>query len=162
MITFETALAELGPVRTQPLFVMQVGVERSHALGAPGGADQRVGDMVAGRFAGERLAGAVLPGGSDWQTIRADGTVLLDARVVLRTDDGAAIGMTYEGIRTGPADVLASLARGEPVDPQAYYFRTTARFTTSAAQYDWLNRVIAIGIGYRLPTGPLYSLHEIL
>jgi hypothetical protein len=162
MITFETALAELGPVRTRPLFVMQVGVARSHSLGGPDGAEQRVGDMVEGRFEGERLAGAVLPGGSDWQTVRADGTVLLDARVVLRTDDGAPIGMTYEGIRTGPADALARLAAGEPVDPQAYHFRTTARFTTSAARYDWLNRVIAIGLGHRLPTGPIYSLHEIL
>lgn len=162
MITFDTALKDLGPVRTRPLFVMQVGVARIHALGAPGGADRRVGEMVAGCFAGERLSGTVLPGGADWQTVRADGTTLLDARVVLRADDDAKIGMTYEGIRTGPAEVLARLARGEPVDPAAYHFRTTARFTTSAERYDWLNRVIAIGIGHRLPAGPIYSLHEIL
>lgn len=162
MIDFETALSGLGPVTTRPLFVMQVGVDRIHSVGAPGGADQRVGEMAAGRFAGERLAGTVLAGGADWQTVRADGTVLLDARVVLRTHDEALIGMTYDGIRTAPAEVLQKLAKGEPVDPHAYYFRIAARFTTSAAQYDWLNRAMAIGIGHRLPEGPVYSLHEII
>ncbi len=161
MIDFANALDQLGPVQTRPLFVMEVSVEGIHSVGAVGGADQRVGHIAGGRFAGERLSGTLLPGGSDWQTLRADGTVFLDARVVLAADDGAMIGMTYEGIRCGPPDVLAALALGEPVSPEAYYFRTIARFTTSAAQYDWLNRIIAIGIGHRLPTGPIYSLHEL-
>lgn len=161
MIAFETALEKLGPLQTRPLFVMELGVAPIHTVGAPGGADQRVGTIAGGRFAGERLSGTVLPGGADWQTLRADGTVLLDARIVLAAADGAVIGMTYEGIRSGPPDVLARLSRGEPVDPEEYYFRTTARFATSAPQHDWLNRVIAIGIGHRLPAGPIYSLHEL-
>lgn len=162
MIDFATAMDRLGPVQTRPLFVMDVAVDHIHAVGVPGGADRRVGNIAGGRFAGSRLSGTILPGGADWQTLRADGTVLLDARIVLAADDGAVIGMTYEGIRTGPPDVLARLARGEPVDPAEYHFRTTARFTTSAPHYDWLNRVIAIGLGHRLPAGPIYSLHELL
>ena len=161
MIDFETALEALGPVKTLPLFVMQVDVERIQSVGGPGSADRRVGDIAGGRFAGKRLSGVLLRGGADWQTVREDGTVLLDARVMLRTDDDAVIGMTYDGIRTGTPDILAQLARGEVVDPEAYHFRTVARFTTSAAHYDWLNRVIAIGIGHRLPGGPIYSFHEI-
>ena len=162
MIDFSTALERLGPVQTRPLFVMEVAVDRIHSVGATGGADQRVGHIAGGRFAGERLSGTILPGGADWQTLRADGTVLLDARIVLAAEDGAAIAMTYDGIRTGPAEVLARLARGEPVDPAEYHFRTIARFTTSAPQYEWLSRVITIGIGHRLPSGPVYSLHELL
>ena len=48
------------------------------------------------------------------------------------------------------------------VDPADYYFRIVPRFTTSAPRYEWLNRVIAIGIGQRLASGPVYSLFEIL
>lgn len=155
MIGLANAEDQFGPVRTRPLFVMEVRVDRIHAVGAVGGAEQCVGNISGGHFAGERLSGTILLGGADWQTLRTDSTVPLDARVALAADDGAVIGMTYDGIRTGPADVLACLARGELVDPADYYFRTIARFTTSAPQYDWLNRVIAIGIGHRLPTGPI-------
>lgn len=156
------AFAMLGDVKTRPLFVMTVGVSHIHAIGGPSGIDRRVGEMVAGRFEGERLSGNVLPGGADWQIVRADGEVLLDARAVLRTDDGATIAMNYEGVRHGPAETMAQLARGETVDPGDYYFRTLPRFVTSDARYEWLNRILAIGIGHRLPEGPVYSIFEIL
>jgi hypothetical protein len=35
-------------------------------------------------------------------------------------------------------------------------------FETAAANYDWLNRIMAIGIGHRPPSGPVYSIFEIL
>ena len=40
--------------------------------------------------------------------------------------------MLSQGVRHGPPDVLAALARGEPVDPSLYYFRTSMRFRTAA------------------------------
>jgi hypothetical protein len=88
--------------------------------------------------------------------------VHLDVRLILQTDDGALIAMTYRGIRHGPAEVLARLDRGEPVAPTDYYFRISALFETSDVRYDWLNRVVAAGSGQRLPAGPVYSLFEIL
>ena len=54
------------------------------------------------------------------------------------------------------------LDKGEPVDPGSYYFRMNPLFETSAAKYDWLNRILAIGTGHRLPDGPLYSIFEVL
>lgn len=126
------------------------------------GAQRRVGPLTGGAFAGERLNGVVLPGGQDWQTIRSDGALLLDARTLLRTDDGATIGMTYEGIRHGAPEVMARLGAGEDVDPSEYYFRITARFGTSEPSYEWMNRIIALGIGRRLPRGPVYQLFELL
>lgn len=162
MDDFGEAFAALGELRARPLFVMRVGVGHIHAIGGPTGIDRRVGEMSAGRFQGERLSGDVLTGGADWQIVRADGAVLLDARVVLRTRDGAEIAMDYSGIRCGPADVIARLGRGEPVDPADYYFRTAPRFSTSDARYEWLNRILAVGIGHRLPEGPVYSIFEII
>jgi hypothetical protein len=162
MDDFSETFAALGDLKARPLFVMKVGVDHIHAIGGPAGIDRRVGEMSAGRFAGERLPGDVLSGGADWQVVRADDAVLLDARVVLRTDDGADIAMDYAGIRTGPTEVLARLGRGEPVDPADYYFRILPRFATSDPRYEWLNRILAVGIGHRLPEGPVYSVFEII
>ena len=43
-----------------------------------------------------------------------------------------------------------------------YYFRTAPRFETSAPPYAFLNRLIAIASGDRRPTGPIYTINEIL
>lgn len=80
----------------------------------------------------------------------------------MRTDDDALIAMRYSGIRHGPPELMARLARGEDVDPAAYYFRITATFATSAPRYEWLNRIFAIGVGHRRADGPVYTLFEIL
>src|ERR1700755_894839 len=116
----------LRTIATRPLFAMEVAVTPPYTPGGPDGAQTRVGDVPGGRFEGERLSGTILPG-SDWQTLRSDGATLLDARIVLRTEeDEALIAMTSTGIRQGEPDVMARLGRGEPVDPSEYYFRIVA------------------------------------
>ena len=110
---------------------------------------RRVIPIVGGSCMGDRLAGEILPGGADWQLVRPDGVALLDARYTLRTEDGALIYVNNQGVRSGPPDVLAQLARGEAVDPARYYFRTTPRFETGAAQYAWLNDLIVVASGMR-------------
>ena len=87
---------------------------------------------------------------------------MIDVRLVLETDDRAAIGMTYRGVRHGPDEVMAKLSAGEPVDPSLYYFRVAITFETAAQKYDWLNRIVAVGTGRRLPEGPIYDIFEIL
>jgi hypothetical protein len=153
---------ELRAVQTRPLFVMTVAVGAIHPAGGPAGAERRVSDVIGGTVTGDRLSGTILPGGTDWQTIRDDGSALLDARIVIRTDDDELIAMHYTGIRHGPPEVLASIARGEDVDPAAYYFRMVPGFVTSAPRYEWLNRIMAIGIGHRRADGPVYSIFELL
>ena len=58
--------------------------------------------------------------------------------------------------------VSEKLEKGESVDPASYYFRMNPMFETSTPKYDWLNRIIAIGTGHRLPDGPIYSIFEVL
>jgi len=152
----------LKTVRTRPLFVMRLDVRKLQVVGATQGGVRRIGVVPGGSFEGERLSGEVLDGGSDWQTVRSDGTTTLNVRLVLKTKDDALIGMTYQGLRHGPADVAARIEKGEAVDPAAYYFRTNPLFETAAAKYDWLNRVVAIGIGHRRADGPIYSIFEVL
>ena len=151
----------LAGVRTRPLFTMRLDVSEVQRIGGDPIVRQ-VGVISGGTFAGDRLSGRVRDGGSDWQTVRPDGSVLLDCRLVLETSDGALIAMTYAGIRAGAPEVLARLAKGDPVDPAEYYFRINPLFSTADPRYDWLNRAMAVGIGHRLPEGPLYSIFEIL
>ena len=82
-------------LRTRPLFAFQVVVAKPSIIGKTPGHDRRVGEVTGGTFEGERLRGKILSGGSDWQTVRSDGAWTLDVRMVLETDDGALIGMTY-------------------------------------------------------------------
>jgi hypothetical protein len=53
----------------------------------------------------------------DVETLRADGAMRPDVRLVLRTDDGALIFMHYAGVRHGMPEVMARIARGEVVPP---------------------------------------------
>jgi len=152
----------LKSVRTRPLFVMRLDVRKLQIVGATPGAFRRIGVVPGGSFEGERLAGEVLEGGSDWQTVRSDGATTLNVRLVLKTTDDALIGMTYQGLRHGPPDVVARLEKGEAVDPASYYFRTNPLFETAAAKYDWINRIVAVGIGHRRADGPIYSVFEVL
>src|SRR3979490_200511 len=136
--------------RPQPLCRMRLDGRKLQIVGATPGGYRRIGVVPGGSFEGERLSGEVLDGGSDWQTVRTDGATTLDVRLVLKTKDEALIGMTYRAIRYGPPDVVASIERGEVVDPKSYHFRLNPLFETANASYDWLNRVVAFGIGHRL------------
>ena len=152
----------LKSVRTQPLFVMRLDVRPMIVVGPTPGGYRRIGVVPGGRFEGQRLSGEVLDGGSDWQTVRGDGAITLDVRLNLKTDDGALISMTYGGLRHGPVDVMQRMDKGEVVDASSYYFRSNPLFETAATKYDWINRVVAIGIGHRRAEGPVYSIFEVL
>lgn len=147
----------------RPLFAMRLSVRPLVLVGSVvGSVFRRVGLVTGGAFAGDRLVGEVLDGGNDWQVLRGDGSITLDVRLVLKTHDGALIAMTYRGIRHGPADVIASIEKGEKVDPASYYFRINPLFETSAPKYEWLNRVVSVGAGHRLADGPIYNVFEVL
>jgi hypothetical protein len=151
----------LRSLRLRPLFSLQLEIGAIQKVGTPG-AGLVIGVVTGGLFGGPRLRGRVLPGGSDWQRVLPDGSLRLDCRIVLETAEGALIAMTYRGIRAGPADVLARLAAGETVRADEYYLRVNPLFETGSSEHAWLNRVVAVGSGARLPTGPLYNLFEVL
>jgi hypothetical protein len=152
----------LKQVRTQPIFVVRLEVMPLQVIGKTPGAHRRVGVITGGEFHGKHLSGKVLDGGSDWISVHDDESVELDVRLVLQTDDDALIAMTYRGVRHGPVDILERLGKGEEVDPADYYFRITPRFETAVPRYDWMNRIVAVGVGDRKPGGPIYSIFEVL
>lgn len=149
-------------LRSRPLFTMTILLEPAQFDGPTPFGRRRIVIIRGGSFEGEKLRGAVLSGGGDWVLIRNDGSLALDVRLTLKTDDGAAILMTYRGYWQGPPDVVARLAKGEAVDPSLYYFRINPLFETASDKYAWLNNVVAVGVGERLADGPRYTLYEIL
>src|SRR6476646_8927332 len=146
----------------RPLMTLQVVVPPPQKLGAVPHGTRVVAPIASGTFEGPRLRGKVLPGGGDWTLLRSDGILELDLRITLETDDGALIHMASFGLRHGPPDVLAALARGEPADPSTYNFRTTPRFETGHPKYAFLNRLLAVSSGDRRAEGPIYTIDEIL
>lgn len=163
MSTLNDHLPEtLTNLRGRSLFVMRLDVRPLQIVGATPGAYRRIGVVPGGSFEGDRLSGQVLDGGSDWQTVRNDRATTLDVRLVLKTNDDALICMSYRGVRCGPAEIMQKIDKGEAVDPASYYFRINPLFETAAEKYDWLNRVVAVGIGHRRTDGPIYSIFEVL
>lgn len=149
-------------IRTTHLFTLTLDVAGMQPIGATPVGNRRIGLVAGGTFVGPKLRGKVLPGGADWIVVRPDGVTTLDVRLVLETEDGAAIGMTYRGLRHGPAAVMDKVNRGEPVDPSTYYFRTSVAFETAALNYAWLNSAVFVGTGDRKPSGPVYDVFEVL
>jgi hypothetical protein len=51
---------------------------------------------------------------------------------------------------------------GDPVDAGEYYSRVAPFFETASPKYDWLNRIVPVGVGQRGPTDVSYTVHELL
>lgn len=152
----------LPALRTRPLGILTAVLDPAQALGKTPVGGRKIVPVAGGSFVGPRLRAEVLPGGGDWALVRADGVLTLDVRLTLRTESGALIFMSYTGMRHGPAEVMERLARGGTVDPSEMYFRIAPVFETADPRFDWLNRLLAVGVGERLEAGPRYHIHEVL
>jgi Protein of unknown function (DUF3237) len=122
---------------------------------------RRIAPVTGGSFVGERLNGQVLPGGNDWLINRADGVMVIDVRLTLKTDDGALIYLSYQGRFLAEPDAMERFAKGIPLDPPEYSLAMVAKFECGDPRYDWLNNVVAVGTGERTATGPIYSIFAI-
>lgn len=123
------------------------------------GAPQRIDDTLtifhsdSGRADGPRIKGTILPPTADWLRTMPGGNLRVDARMSLRTDDGADIHVQYGGVIViAPAD-FARMAAGETLSAAEMYFVTAPVFQTADPRYAWLNRVQAVGKAVALKGG---------
>jgi hypothetical protein len=103
--------------------------------------------VVGGRFDGPRIKATLQAPAGDWITNRADGTYRLDVRLTLKTDDGAVILVTYNGI--GQTTGTGASLRSAPL------------FETGDARYAWLTRLQAVAIGERVGTSVKYEVYAL-
>ncbi len=147
---------------TEPVLHIEADLETPQLFGKTPYGERRVINIVGGTVAGPRLRGKILPGGADWQIIRSDGVADIFAKYTVEIEGGGFVLVTSAGVRHGPPEVIARLSRGEPVDRDAYYFRTCVRFETAAPEADWLNRVLMIAVGAREKMKVKLDLYEVL
>lgn len=145
---------ELKPLAT---FDIEVGAPLD--LGLLDGAGRRCVPILGGRATGA-ISGKVLGGGADWQDITPSGALEIAARYVVEVEDGR-IQVESTGLRHGPSEVLARLARGEAVPTSEYYFRTSMRFRTTSSTHRRLNSILGVAQGERLSGRVLLSVFEV-
>jgi hypothetical protein len=151
-------------IATTYLFDLIAELDSRVDLGS-GPLGRRMFDRVGrGTFAGPRLRGEVLPGSGDPLLRRADGVSVIDARALLRTDDGAHILMTYSGRAVVPNEVLAQL--NDPrtwhlVDPSSYSIWAAPFFETGDPRYAWLNAVVAVASAQLTADGVRWRVDQI-
>jgi len=140
---------------------MSVSLDPIREMGIGRAGNRRIIPIIGGTVAGPRLNGKLLGVGADWQTIFESGLAELDTRYAMETNDGATIEIVNFGYRHGPDHVMQAVARGENVDPSDYYMRTHARLETGDERYEWVNKMLFVGVGARSKQSVAMRLYAI-
>ena len=137
---------ELRPLMTIDVLVQPLVDLAAFPLGG-----RRVVVFDGGSFHGrDGLRGTIAAGGVDWQLVRIDGVIEIDAHYLLLTDDGEPIEVRSTGLRK------ASAAVSRTHRPAAS--RSSRRSTTSARTSGcrrrrrgsrWMNDLLAVSTGER-------------
>ncbi len=119
-----------------------------------------IADIKGGHFKGPRMSGKVLPSGADWALVGPDGNLRLDVRIVLETEDGAFIYVSYVA-RMVMNDKLRSVLFEQKgsIDFGETYWISQLQFETGDERYAWLNNVMAAGEGRLAPNSVTYRVY---
>ena len=153
--------AAVGPLVHRHLMTLSLQVDPQGAaqIGPTEKGLRTIVPVVGGRFEGEKLSGKVL-GGHDWVLIRGD-TMDIDVRLILETDDGLPIYLTYQGHFDGAQGSLALLNQGKSLEEDQYSLAITARFEAGSERYAWLNSLAVVGTGRQSGFNPTYTLYVV-
>jgi hypothetical protein len=149
-------------LETRYVFTITARIGEVTTAGEIGHGVRRIIPITGGEVRGEGISGKVLAFGADFQIIRPNELIELEAKYAFETDDGAVVYVENKGIRFGPIDLLQKLKRGEPVDPNLIYFRTVPRFETGAENYRWLMQHIFIASAARHADRVVIDVHQVL
>jgi Protein of unknown function (DUF3237) len=153
----------MAPVlETRYVFTITAHIGSVVSAGDIGHGVRRIIPITGGEVRGENINGKVCAFGADFQIIRPNELIELEAKYALETDDGAVIYVENKGIRSGPVELLQKLKRGEPVDPKLIYFRTVPKFETGAAKYRWLMEHLFIGSAARHADRVVIDVHQVM
>jgi Protein of unknown function (DUF3237) len=128
-------MREAMAIELVPLCTIRMRLRPPVDLGAGPAGTRIIGEIASAEFKGDRLAGELLgAAAADWLLLGAGGTGLVDARLTIRTHDGATVFVQYSG--------RLDVTRGFP-----FAARVAPLFETSDERYAWLNQVQAVGKG---------------
>jgi hypothetical protein len=143
-------------------FSVRVIVGPIQDLGQTARGHRRIVDILGGTAEGPRFQGEILPGGSDWQIVRADGTIEVVARYTIRSRSDALVYVQNDGLRVASPEIVARMSKGELVPFDSYRFRTAPRFETSDPSLKWLETSTFVGVAARTPDRVVIGFHEVL
>jgi hypothetical protein len=157
------AAAKAAPkLQSELAFEARVTVDKPLVVGDGPHGLRRIVPITGGTVTGPKLTGTVVPGGADWQFVRPDGTLQIEAKYTLKADDGTLIMVTNRGYRRGPKEVIERLSKGEQVDPALYYFRTSAEFEAPVgSKHAWLNNSVFVGVAERQASAAIIRFFEV-
>lgn len=154
------SFADLPVPSLEHAFDVEVDLAPVDDYGATRAGHRRIITILGGRITGDLVA-EILPGGADWQLVRADGCLEIDGRYSARTPDGDLIYIQSVGVRSGDPAVLESLIAGRPVAPSDYYFRTLVTFETSSERLAHLERSIYLAVAERQASTVRYACYRL-
>jgi hypothetical protein len=149
-------------LETMYVFTITARIGEVTSAGDIGYGVRRIIPIVGGEVKGERVNGKVCAFGADFQLIRPNELIELEAKYAFETDDGAVVYVENKGIRFGPVELLQRLKRGEPVDPKLIYCRTVPKFETGAEKYRWLMENLFVGSAARHTDRVVIEVHQVL
>ncbi|MBR0799777.1 DUF3237 domain-containing protein [Bradyrhizobium jicamae] len=149
-------------IQTRYVFTITARIAEVTSAGDIGTGVRRIIPIIGGEVRGEMVNGRVLGFGADFQIIRPNELIELEAKYAFETDDGAVVYVENRGIRFGPVELLQKLKRGEPVDPKLIYFRTVPKFETGSEKYRWLMEHIFIASAARHADRVVIDVHQVI
>ena len=149
-------------LQTRYVFTITAHIGSVTSAGDIGTGVRRIIPITGGEVKGEHVNGQVCAFGADFQIIRPNELIELEAKYAFATDDGAVIYVENRGIRFGPVELLQKLKRGEPVDPKLIYFRTVPKFETGSEKYRWLMQSLFVGSAARHTDRVVVDVHQVL
>lgn len=122
--------------KTEHMWDAKVTIASAISLGKSKHGGRNIIPITGGSFEGPNIKGEVLPYGADWQLVRPDGDVELNAKYLLKTDDGVTIQVINKVlIHNGVID-------GKP---ESYVKSVIDLEAPIGSRYEYLNHAIFLG-----------------
>ena len=132
-----------------PLGTLTIVIDQHAVVGATPAGTRIVGEALSCRWDSDRVAAQQHGKMShDWLMVHNDGSVSVDARLLLMTDDGAPLTITYRG-----------KAAKQPSEGGVVF--TTPVFETGDERYSWLNGIQAVARGVREDRILTYEMYQL-
>ncbi len=136
-------------IQLVPLGTLTIEIDQHTVLAGTPAGTRIVGEALSCHWVSDRV-NARQHGkmGHDWLMVNGDGSVSVDARLLLMTDDDAPITITYRG-KAAKAPAEGGVVFAAPV------------FETGDDRYFWLNGIQAVARGVREDKILTYDMYQL-
>lgn len=119
-------------------------------------------EIASGEIKGERLAGKLVSGGGDWMISGNDGWWRPDVRAQIQTDDGALLGLSYDGLVEVNQKFQQAVDAAAGTNYEDHYFRIRPKLETGDSRYSWVNHTLFVGKGHIVgPFALEYTVYQV-